>query len=301
MAARKYATSEERIAARRAAQREYRRKWKSRNPERVRAYNSSEKVKSGRREKYYADHERRLKTLAEYRSTHRAILAEKESQRYQRIRESKELKAYRERTRDRFRDARLVHSRNYRFKGRGEHTLEQIQNLWEEQGRKCAVPNCQYPISDKPGRYKYHVDHIIPARLGATNDISNLQILCNYHNVEKSDRHPAEWGATVGIIYPDELLKKVQSGRARGITLNILNAYLSGCSTIREVAIALGIPYAEVVKPNSYLLQRGLIRKIGERHKLPAGGWRGCIYGLTESGEHNLKSKGRAASDREEN
>lgn len=76
----------------------------------------------------------------------------------------------------------------------GSHTPEDILLIWERQGRKCAVSNCPYPISEKSGKHKYHVDHIIPLKdPNGTNWPSNLQILCSHHNRSKWALSPEKW------------------------------------------------------------------------------------------------------------
>src|SRR5439155_165540 len=63
----------------------------------------------------------------------------------------------------------------------GSHTPADIKAIWERQGHRCAVPNCPYPIA-LLGKDKYHIDHIMPIKLGGSNDAANLQILCKLHN-----------------------------------------------------------------------------------------------------------------------
>jgi 5-methylcytosine-specific restriction endonuclease McrA len=55
--------------------------------------------------------------------------------------------------------------------------------VFEKYGRKCAF--CGKGASDG---VKLHIDHIIPLSKDGTDDISNLQILCDEHNLGKSDR-----------------------------------------------------------------------------------------------------------------
>ncbi len=75
----------------------------------------------------------------------------------------------------------------------GLHSPEDIVLIWERQGKKCAIPNCSHPISEKSGKHKYHVDHVIPLKLGGSNWPSNLQILCSHHNRSKWALSPEKW------------------------------------------------------------------------------------------------------------
>jgi hypothetical protein len=82
----------------------------------------------------------------------------------------------------------------------GSFTMEDVKAIWVRQGMKCAVPGCTHPISDKTGdRNVYHIDHIKPCTRGGSNWPSNLQILCSYHNVQKSNRDEQEWAQRHGI------------------------------------------------------------------------------------------------------
>lgn len=80
----------------------------------------------------------------------------------------------------------------------GIHTAQEIHALWEQQGHKCAVPECQYPITAQRGKNKYHIDHIMPVILGGSDDISNIQLLCCFHNHQKGAMHPDKWAQKIG-------------------------------------------------------------------------------------------------------
>ena len=83
----------------------------------------------------------------------------------------------------------------------GSHTGEDIIAIWKRQGRKCAVPNCTHPISAKPGKNHYHVDHVKAVVNGGSNDPSNLQILCSFHNIQKHDQDEYEWAQSIGRLF----------------------------------------------------------------------------------------------------
>ena len=46
---------------------------------------------------------------------------------------------------------------------------------------------------------KYHIDHILPAKHGGTNDPSNLQLLCVGCNIRKRDQHPDDFLKSRGL------------------------------------------------------------------------------------------------------
>lgn len=86
----------------------------------------------------------------------------------------------------------------------GRHTAADIEAIWIRQGKKCAVPNCEHPISEVRGdKDIFHVDHIIPLKPksgpAGTNWPSNLQILCWKHNTQKRNRDPQKWAEENGL------------------------------------------------------------------------------------------------------
>jgi 5-methylcytosine-specific restriction endonuclease McrA len=75
----------------------------------------------------------------------------------------------------------------------GNHTKSDILDLFVLQRGKCAICKC----SIKSG---YHVDHIMPLKLGGHNSRSNLQLLCASCNVRKSCKHPIDFARSVGML-----------------------------------------------------------------------------------------------------
>lgn len=120
-------------------------------------------------------------------------------------------KAYKERTRARTNErARLRHRRIYkenpqrilvygrrrraRLKGAGgSHTATEIEQMHKDQHFKCA--GCATCIANN-----YHVDHIMPIRLGGSNDIGNIQLLCPPCNARKQGKHPDKWRKEMGML-----------------------------------------------------------------------------------------------------
>lgn len=89
----------------------------------------------------------------------------------------------------------LAKTRNYRALKRtgGKHTAADVRQIYDSQKGKCAYCRCDV------GR-GYHVDHIMPVKLGGRNDKSNLQITCVNCNVRKNARHPIEFAQSIGLL-----------------------------------------------------------------------------------------------------
>lgn len=68
----------------------------------------------------------------------------------------------------------------------GSYSGEQLRELFVRQRGQCA--ECQIPLTDK-----YEADHKIPLRIGGTNYIENIQILCRKCNRSKSCLNPTDW------------------------------------------------------------------------------------------------------------
>lgn len=75
----------------------------------------------------------------------------------------------------------------------GHHTKDDIQRILKDQKHKCA--NCLCDVSGG-----YHVDHIMPLKLGGTNWPDNLQILCPTCNLRKNAKHPIDWAQENGRL-----------------------------------------------------------------------------------------------------
>jgi len=75
-----------------------------------------------------------------------------------------------------------------RSKLEGFFSKQDIVNMMRSQFSRCFW--CSTNISKR-----YHVDHIVPIKLGGTNWPSNLMLLCPACNTSKGAMHPASWAA----------------------------------------------------------------------------------------------------------
>lgn len=87
-------------------------------------------------------------------------------------------------------------TRNRRAKiknAEGSHTRKQILELLKKQGFKCV--NCNASI-----KKAYHADHITPLKLGGSNYITNIQLLCQPCNSHKQAKDPIKWARENGRL-----------------------------------------------------------------------------------------------------
>lgn len=68
-----------------------------------------------------------------------------------------------------------------------------ITNLKTLQKTKCAI--CKVSIVNG-----YHVDHILPIKLGGKHEPHNLQLLCQNCNLTKSAKHPVDFMQEKGFL-----------------------------------------------------------------------------------------------------
>ena len=170
----------------RAAHPDYQKKYSSENQKRIKAYRKAhaEEHKLYAKRHYAANKKRYAELTKQYREQNAEIV----KRRIDRWRELnwENVLASRRRSKARRKNAE------------GTHTARDIRTLWLKQNKRCAVPGCNYPISDQPGKEMYHVDHVVPLipRQGGekgTDWPENLQILCRTHNLQKNNHNPAEW------------------------------------------------------------------------------------------------------------
>jgi 5-methylcytosine-specific restriction endonuclease McrA len=75
----------------------------------------------------------------------------------------------------------------------GSHTVEQIQDLFKKQKGKCAGCLCSIMRG-------WHNDHVIALSRGGSDDISNIQLLCQPCNQTKYNKDPFEWALQSGRL-----------------------------------------------------------------------------------------------------
>lgn len=166
-------------------QKEYRKKYKSDNAERIKSYNAryrkenKDKIKSNSI-KYYEENRDRIKlSCAKYYAENKDK-ATAASIRWQ------------SRNKDKIR----IYSQNRRYRkiengGKLSHDL--AERLFKLQRGKC--PCCGENLGND-----YHLDHIIPLKLGGSNEDSNIQLLRSSCNHKKQARHPIEYMQSRGFL-----------------------------------------------------------------------------------------------------
>ncbi len=68
-----------------------------------------------------------------------------------------------------------------------------LTNLKTLQKAKCAI--CKVSIANG-----YHIDHILPIKLGGKHEPHNLQLLCKNCNLTKSAKHPVDFMQEKGFL-----------------------------------------------------------------------------------------------------
>lgn len=76
----------------------------------------------------------------------------------------------------------------------GGYVADDVKILFNRQKGKCVV--CKIDIS----KGKYHIDHIMPLKLGGSNNRTNLQLLCPLCNRQKGAKHPVEFMQQRGYL-----------------------------------------------------------------------------------------------------
>jgi len=71
-------------------------------------------------------------------------------------------------------------------KAGGRYTIKQIKDLAEKQKHKCMF--CLASI-----KKSFHIDHVFPLSKSGSNDISNIQLLCQNCNQRKYNKDPIEF------------------------------------------------------------------------------------------------------------
>ena len=150
-----------------------------------------------------ANPERKRQADAEYRAKNKDKIRESQRKWYQENKDKAAEKsradyqankdAYKERARkslDRNREQVYV-----RIRARAVKKRETIKStLLKAQNGRCAY--CRSKLIDG----KYHIDHIIPVRLGGGNDISNYQLACVPCNITKRAQDPIVFAQSLGRL-----------------------------------------------------------------------------------------------------
>lgn len=88
----------------------------------------------------------------------------------------------------------VSHNRRARIKQNGGRLSNNIVAILHDlQKGKCAI--CKQALGDK-----YHVDHIMPIKLGGTNTNGNTQLLHDKCNLMKGATHPVEFMQSNGYL-----------------------------------------------------------------------------------------------------
>lgn len=84
--------------------------------------------------------------------------------------------------------------RAFKHAAGGIHTAQDIREIYELQHGKCAY--CRLKLKDK-----YHIDHIMPIKLGGSNDRKNLQLTCGPRcNSAKGAKDPIDFARELGRL-----------------------------------------------------------------------------------------------------
>lgn len=151
-------------------------------------------MNASRREKYKKDNSVEIARVVAYQAANKAKVSERRRKHYasnaERLRrytrEYNKLNPATARKNNMLRRARKAGADGF-------YTVHDVRRILVDQKYKCA--NCMCDVSEK-----YHVDHIMPLKLGGTNWPSNLQMLCPTCNMRKSAKHPIDWAQENGRL-----------------------------------------------------------------------------------------------------
>jgi 5-methylcytosine-specific restriction endonuclease McrA len=77
----------------------------------------------------------------------------------------------------------------------GSHTRHDIKDIRRLQRGRCANVGCRHALARD-----YHIDHILPLKLGGGNGRRNLQLLCAKCNRAKAAKHPLDFAREQGAL-----------------------------------------------------------------------------------------------------
>ena len=83
--------------------------------------------------------------------------------------------------------------RSQKKKNGGRFTATQVSALYPAQRGRCV--SCRGKLGES-----YHRDHVVPLSLGGSNDISNIQLLCEFCNLSKGAKDPIVWAQEQGRL-----------------------------------------------------------------------------------------------------
>lgn len=140
---------------------------------------------------YYENYEYNLERVRKYARNNPEQRKEWKKKNHEKV------KAWLDRWRKENRHICRIHEekRRARIHGNGgEHTHEQAMGMLDYQKHKCV--NCKCKLTEE----NRHKDHIMPLALGGTNDISNIQWLCDKCNMSKHAKEPIAWAQSQGRL-----------------------------------------------------------------------------------------------------
>jgi 5-methylcytosine-specific restriction endonuclease McrA len=154
----------------------------------------------------YADHKRRVAANPEFYAAKQAEYDRRYTEKHpERVREAKQrwysenhekaretANKWTEKNREKVRlYIRMANARRRANGGRNSTKL--VGEMLLKQKSKCTA--CKTSL--KAG---YHIDHVMPLKLGGTNDRSNLQLLCPRCNLQKKATHPIDFMQSRGFL-----------------------------------------------------------------------------------------------------
>lgn len=80
-------------------------------------------------------------------------------------------------------------------KAGGKFTAAQIDDLYAKQRGRCAGPGCGVKLGDD-----FRRDHKVPLARGGSNDILNMELLCQPCNARKHAKDPIAWAQENGRL-----------------------------------------------------------------------------------------------------
>ena len=89
------------------------------------------------------------------------------------------------------RNAEMQQERRYKVGGHVPKGLK--EKLRQRQKGRCGI--CLFPL-----RGMLHIDHILPVKLGGTNNPKNLQLSHRDCNLSKGATHPADYAQSIGRL-----------------------------------------------------------------------------------------------------